>query len=431
MYEDILNKTMHGALASKIDDANTLCANRLINSDPVWEDVRPAGEVLDGMGDYTVTHSGPPIAYADMVRLHQRGMVSACLLEGWAKTENEALKLIRSGKLKIVSALDTNTSGSGTGIITKSVAMLVVRDRNTGKMAATFPAEGIVHQGGFCGWGLYSEEIAENLRVIRDELLPPIATVLKKIDGVHLKPILAQSMQMGDENHTRQTASDLLLEHVLIPQLMQLDLPKERLIQSMKYIVDTPRFFHNLGQGASRAAMLANVGEEYSTMVTAACGNGVTFGIKIAAMGNQWFTAPSPMIVGKYNDPNASIEDQIPWCGDSSVVECAGMGGIAGGASPIVCKLRDMKLADAIAQTREMEKICITTNPHFSIPNLDFDCLPVGIDARKVLQTGITPVLHGGIFNKDGGLLGAGAARIPLECFYKAMQAFYEKYAGA
>ena len=85
------------------------------------------------------------------MRLHQRGMVSACLFEGWAKTEAEALKLIESGKLKIMSALDTNTSGSGTGIITKSVAMLVVRDRVSGKMAATFPAEGVVHQGGFCG----------------------------------------------------------------------------------------------------------------------------------------------------------------------------------------------------------------------------------------------------------------------------------------
>lgn len=428
MYEEILKKTMTGDLAQKIDAANEIAVNRLIQADPVWEDVRPAGEVLDGMEDYTVTHSGPPIAYEDMVRLHQRGMVSACLFEGWAKTEEEAIKLIESGKLKIISALDTNTSGSGTGIITKSVAMLVVRDRVSGKMAATFPAEGVVHQGGFCGWGLYSEGIAENLRVIREELMPPIVAALKKMDGVHLKPILAQSMQMGDENHTRQTASDLFLEHELVPQLMQLDLPKEQLIASMKYLVDTPRFFHNLGQGASRAAMLGNVGQAYSTMVTAACGNGVTFGIKIAGMGDEWFTAPSPMIVGKYNDPNASIEDQIPWCGDSSVVECAGMGGIAGGAAPIVCKLREMKLTDAIAQTREMEKICITKNPNYVIPNLDFDCLPVGIDARKALQTGITPVLHGGIFNKDGGLLGAGAARIPLECFEKAMAAFVKKY---
>ena len=412
----------------KIQLANQAAADAIINADPVWEDVKPAGEVLEGMEDYTVTHSGPPIAYEDMVRLHQRGMVSACLFEGWAKTEAEALKLIESGKLKIMSALDTNTSGSGTGIVTKSVAMLVVRDRVSGKMAATFPAEGIVHQGGFCGWGLYTPAIAENLRVIREELMPPIMQALKNMGGVHLKPILAQSMQMGDENHTRQTVSDLLLEHELVPELMKLNLPKEQILASMDYLVGTPRFFHNLGQAAARAAMLSNVGRKYSTMVTAACGNGVTFGIKIAALGDRWFTAPSPMIRGKYNDPKASVDDQIPWCGDSSVVECAGMGGIAAAASPIVCKLRERTLQEAIAQTREMEQICIKKNPNYVIPNLDFDCLPVGIDAQKVVNTGITPCLHGGMFNKDGGLLGAGMARVPLECFKKAMTAFCEKY---
>jgi len=268
----------------------------------------------------------------------------------------------------------------------------------------------------------------DKARVIREELLPPLAAALKRMGGVHLKPILVQSMQMGDENHTRQTAADLLLEHTLVPELMKLDLPKAQLLAAMEYLVGTPRFFHNLGQGASRAAMLANVGRAYSTMVTAACGNGVTFGIKLAALGDRWFTAPSPMIEGKYSDPHASRDDQIPWCGDSSVVECAGLGGIAAAAAPIVCKLRERTLADSIAQTREMERICIGKNPNYVIPNLDHDCLPVGIDAQKVLQTGITPCLHGGIFSKDGGLLGAGMARIPIECFEKAMDAFHETY---
>ena len=104
------------------------------------------------------------------------------------------------------------------------------------------------------------------------------------------------------------------------------------------------------------------------------------------------------------------------------------MGGIAGGASPIVCALRGMGPEDAVAQTREMEQICVTKNPNYVIPSLNFDCLPTAIDARKVLETGITPILHGGMFNKDGGLLGAGAARIPMECFEKAMTAFVEKY---
>ena len=426
--EEQLAFVTQGALAQKIDQANEEAADMIIQADPAWVDVKPAGEVVEGLGDYTVTHSGPPISFEDMVMLHQRGMVSACLFEGWAKTEQEALELIHSGKIKMISALDTNTVGAGTGIITKSVAMIVIKDRNNGKVAATFPAEGIVHQGGFCGWGLYSEGIAENLRHMASYLLPPMAEVAKRKGGVPIKPILAESMVMGDENHTRQSAADLLFEHQITLDMMQLDMPREQVLASMKYIIETPRFFHCFGQGASRAAQLGNVGRPYSTVVTAVCGNGVEFGIKVAALGDQWFTAPAPMMEGKYTSSKYTIDDQIPWCGDSCVVECAGLGGLAAAASPIVCNLRGMKLRDAIAQTREMEKICVKKNYNYPIPNMDFDFLPVGIDIRKVLQTGISPVIHGGMFNKEGGLIGAGMARIPMECFEKAMDAFVKKY---
>ena len=426
--KSLLAKTMTGRLGEKIDKANDDAAEMIIQADPAWVDIKPAGEVVEGLDDYVVTHSGPPIDFEDMVMLHRRGMVSACLFEGWAKTEEEALELIHSGKIKMISALDTNTVGAGTGIITKSVAMIVTKDRNSGKVAATFPAEGIVYQGGFCGWGLYSEGIAGNLRYMKDYLLPPMAAAARRMGGVPTKPILAESMAMGDENHTRQSAADLLFEHRIMLDMMQVDFPREQILASMKYIIETPRFFHCFGQGASRAAMLGNVGREYSTVVTAVCGNGVTFGIKLAALGDRWFTAPAPMMEGRYTSTKYTIDDQIPWCGDSCVVECAGLGGLAAAASPIVCNLRGMKLRDAIAQTREMEKICVKKNYNYPIPNLDFDFLPVGIDARKVLSTGIAPIVHGGMFNKEGGLIGAGMARVPMECFEKAMLAFTEKY---
>jgi hypothetical protein len=104
------------------------------------------------------------------------------------------------------------------------------------------------------------------------------------------------------------------------------------------------------------------------------------------------------------------------------------MGGLAAAASPIVCNLRGKTLRDAISQTREMELICVTKNPNFPVPNLDFDTLPVGIDIRLVLKTGIAPEIHGGMFNREGGLIGAGSARVPMGCFEKAMKAFAERY---
>lgn len=163
-------------------------------------------------------------------------------------------------------------------------------------------------------------------------------------------------------------------------------------------------------------------------MVTALAGNGVNFGIKVAGLPGEWFTAPAPMMKGRYTSTKFTQKDQLPWIGDSCVVETAGMGGFAAAASPIVCNLRGMSLDEAIGQTREMERISITHNPNFSIPNLDFDTLPAGIDIRLVLKTGIAPAIHGGMFNHDGGLIGAGMARVPMECFEKALRAFAAKY---
>ena len=414
-------------IRERIAQANQQAVACIIDSDPCWIDIRPAGECVEGLEDHMILHSGPPVDYDDMVMLHKRGMVSAMLFEGWAKDEKEAVEIIRSGEIRIDSALNHNTVGAGTGIITKSVAMNVIEDRRNHTLAATFPAEG-PFQGGFCGWGLYSPEIAENLRYMREVLFPPLREMLAKEGGIAIKPILAEGMQMGDENHTRQTAADLLFDKLVLPRLFEMDLPKEQIMRTVKYIVETPRFFHCYGQGASRAAAIAADGTEYSTMVTALAGNGVEFGIKIASLPGQWFTAPAPMMKGRYTSTKYTEKDQLPWLGDSCVVETAGLGGFAAAASPIVCSLRGMSLQDCIAQTREMERISISKNPNYPIPNLDFDPLPVGIDIRLVLKTGVCPAIHGGMFNHEGGLIGAGMARVPMECFQKAMKAFAAKY---
>ena len=427
----LVERIERSELNEKIVSANNTAADMLINADPVWVDILPAGEVVRGLGDYTVTHSGPPIDYEHMTDLHKRGMVSACLFEGWAKTEEEAIKLIESGKINIISALDTNTVGSGTGIITKSVAMFVVKDRYSGQITGTFPAEGVRFQGGFCGWGLYSKEIAENLAYMREWLFPPMRALVKSIGGLPVKPILAESLQMGYENHTRQTAADYIFQHLVLPKLAGLDdptLPRKQILDAIDYIANTPRFFYCLGQGACRTATLANNGRAYSTVVSAMCGNGVEYGIKIAALGDRWFTAKAPYIHGKYNSPEFNIDMQLPWIGDSCTVECAGMGGFAAAASPIVCNLRGLSMEESIAQTREMEKISVAKNTSYTIPNMGFESLPCAIDMLKVIKTGITPCIHGGMIAKDGGLLGAGMARIPMECFEKALVAFAEEY---
>ena len=64
----------------------------MIDADPVWVDIQPAGESVEGMKDHMILHSGPPISFDQMCPLHRRGMISGVLFEGWAKTEEEGRK---------------------------------------------------------------------------------------------------------------------------------------------------------------------------------------------------------------------------------------------------------------------------------------------------------------------------------------------------
>ena len=134
----------------RIAQANQQAVACMIDSDPCWIDIRPAGECVEGLEDHMILHSGPPIAYEDMTMLHKRGMVSAMLFEGWAKDEEEAVKRLKAGEIKISSALDHNTVGAGTGIITKSVVLNVVEDRHQPPLQRhpPFPREFAHHRRG-------------------------------------------------------------------------------------------------------------------------------------------------------------------------------------------------------------------------------------------------------------------------------------------
>ncbi len=156
--------------------------------------------------------------------LHQRGLVSACLFEGWAKNEEEAVKLIRSGKLKIMSALDTNTVGAGTGIITKSVAMIVIEDRRTGIRGSNISQKGHIREDFADGAVL---EIAENLRFMREELFPVLRKCFRNMGQFQLNRFLQKAIDGETKIIQRQTAADLLFEHQVLPKLIKIDIQKK------------------------------------------------------------------------------------------------------------------------------------------------------------------------------------------------------------
>ena len=61
---------------------------------------------------------------------------------------------------------------------------------------------------------------------------------------------------------------------------------------------------------------------------------------------------------------------------------------------------------------------------------MDFAAAPVGIDVRKVVDTGIQPVVTTGIAHREAGVgqIGAGIVRVPMACFVKALEALAQTY---
>ena len=331
---------------------------------PYWVDVQTAGEFL-GLADKTVLHAGPPVEFARMCLGHRRSMVNACLFEGWAKSEEEAVRLLDDGDVRCEAACDYATDGSGYGIITKSVPLLVVEDRDYGSRAGLFPAEGRFG-GGFCGWGVYSPEIAANLAWMRDVLFRELVSVLKDAGGFPMRELFAEARRMGDELHSSQRAIDALFTRAIVPFALKC----RNAADLLGYFSATNRFTHNFGQAASRALVLGLEKKGERGFLTAAGGNGVDYGIKFAGS-DKWYVAPAPMIEGPCLVEGAKRENQLPWLGDSSITECRGWGGQIRPVNPAV-------------------------------------------------SGGV--VINGGMMDVNGGWMGAGSTRMPAACFEKAKE---------
>ena len=155
------------------------------------------------------------------------------------------------------------------------------------------------------------------------------------------------------------------------------------------------------------------------------CRNGVEFGIRVSGCpGNTWFTGPAQMIEGLLF-PGFTAEDANPDIGDSAITETCGIGGFAMGGAPAIVQFVGGTVEDALGYSQKMYEITLEENQNYSIPNLNFRGTATGIDVRKVIASGILPVINTGMAHKEAGIgqVGAGVVRPPAECFEKAILA--------
>ncbi len=75
-----------------------------------------------------------------------------------------------------------------------------------------------------------------------------------------------------------------------------------------------------------------------------------------------------------------------------------------------------------------MQAITLGGNPAFTLPALNFAPTAAGIDACKVTDRGILPVINTGIAHKQAGVgqIGAGITTAPMACFVAAVRELAE-----
>lgn len=404
----------------RVEAANRMAFERFMSAQPVLTGVGKAVETIPGLGERTLLHAGPPIEWGRMCGPMQGAMIGAILFENWAQDQNSARRLAESGEIKFSPCHHYGAVGPMSGVISPSMPVWVVKNQDRGNFSFSNMNEGL---GKVLRFGANDASVIERLKWMASTLGPVMNAAISQLGGIELRPIIAQALHMGDECHNRNAAASSLLFKRIAPALLRTGALQTEMAKVLEFIAGNDHFFLNISMASCKAMLDAAHGVEYSTLVTAMARNGVEFGIRMSGTGDRWFTAPAPMVDGLFF-PGYSQADAAPDLGDSAITETAGIGGFAMGAAPAIVQFVGGTPQDAIAYTREMYHITLGVNGGFTLPPLNFDSAPAGIDARKVVDTGIAPVINTGIAHKDAGVgqVGAGITRAPLECFDQAIR---------
>jgi hypothetical protein len=399
--------------------ANERALAALLDVTATLVDVAPASEVL-GLQPGEFLHAGPPIAWDRASGPLRGGLMAGAALEGLVDDPEDAVTLFEAGTgVSLEPCHHRSTVGPMAGVVTPSMWMFVLEDPATGRRTYCSLNEGL---GKVLRYGAYGPEVLTRLRWMRDVLGPLLQRAVRATDPVDVTGILTQMLQMGDEAHNRNRAGTLMLLRDLSPAMVTSGFDSADIAESLRFIGGNDHFFLNLAMPACKLALDAARGIEGSTMVVAMARNGTDFGIQVAGTGDEWFTGPAQLADGLFLG-SYGPDDANPDIGDSAITETAGIGGFAMATAPAIVRLVGGSVPDALATTRRMHEITLGENPRWTVPVLEFQGTPTGIDVSMVCRTGILPQINTGMAGKVAGVgqVGAGLVNPPAEIFPKAL----------
>lgn len=410
----------------RIETANKTALERMFAAEPVLIDVMPARQAIQDLREHMILHAGPPIGWERMCGPMRGAVAGIIVFEGWAADLDRAEKLAASAGVALHPNHHFGAVGPMTGMTTVSQPVLVVENRTFGNRAYCAINEGL---GKVMRFGGNDEEVLNRLRWLRDSFGPALGAALRHMGGINIKAIIARGLGMGDEMHQRNVACSSLFMREVAPSLARTCENRAELARALDFIATNDQFFLNIAMAMGKAMMDPVRDIEASTIVTAMCRNGTDFGIRVSGTGDRWFTAPVEMPEGLYF-PGFTSADANPDMGDSAIVETVGLGGFAMAAAPAVAGFVGAGAPSSAAKfTHAMGEITLAQNSEWSIPGADYLGVPTGIDIRRVVETGLAPMINTGIAHCKAGIgqVGAGVVKAPLACFEQAVMAIAEE----
>jgi hypothetical protein len=406
-------------------EANRTALQAFVGGKPFLVDVRPAGEVMPALRERVVLTSGAPLDWSAYEGGQRRGVLGAVLYEGWATTVEEADRMLASGEIRVEPCHDHGAVGSVTGVYSASTPVLVVRDEASGVVGYCSVYEGSQRER--LTYGVWNDGVRRNLERLRDVLGPALGRALRSHGPVDLAQVMRRGIRMGDDLHSRTTASSALLARELAPTFLgDPELHGEAGRAALDFLCRNDLFFLHVGMAAGKAVADAAHGIGGSSVVTAMNFSEKEFAIRVSGLPGEWFRAPVPPFQGKFFD-GFTEQDRGDMGGESLIMETNGFGGMASAAAFPLQEYSGGSPEWMVENNRRMYAITLGENAQYRIPYLSRG-IPAAIDVFKVVSTGITPTIHAGAGHRDGGHIGAGIYQAPLECFTAAMEAHQRTY---
>jgi hypothetical protein len=385
-------------------EADNQAVGRLAMARPAWVAMDRLGPAT-GVGPMTVLHAGPPLRPGEPVPVPLANSIAlAAMYEGWAASLDDARRLVQAGAITLKPAQDHGVVVPLAGIASPSMAVHVIADLASGGR----PAYAVVNEGlaPALRLGTGDTAVVQKLHWLNGELAAWLGEAVAQ-SPVELLPVIDAALRSGDDCHSKTVAGTNLI-------LRRLRHSREGGPERVsRFLEEAGGFALNLWMGAVATAMRSAQGVPGSSLLTAAGGNGVAFGVQVSGIPGRWFCQPASPPATPGELPVAAL----PAIGDSAVLDCFGLGGMALDCAPDVAAALDGCLPDDAAR-RGGATMAIDH------PALAGTKRRVGLLARRVAAAG-PPLIVLGVLDASGqlGRISGGVYSPPAALFANACQA--------